>query len=209
MSTAVIVKYKECTDEELIRRLREGEGDIMEYLLNKYKNLVRAQAKSFFLKGADEQDLLQEGMIGLFKAIRDYDVKKDASFATFAKFCVSRNVCSAVERANRKKQEPLNNSVSFEASENEDGYAENNKYSEDTMRRLGLENPELILIDRENADRLKNDLIRELSPMERKVFELLLSGLDYVQIAGALDKSPKSVDNAITRIRGKAKRICV
>ncbi|MBR6093537.1 MAG: sigma-70 family RNA polymerase sigma factor [Lachnospiraceae bacterium] len=201
-------EYNNNTDEELILRLRRGEEDIMDYLLNKYKNLVRSQAKSFYLKGADEQDLLQEGMIGLFKAIRDYDEKKDASFATFAKLCVSRNVCSAVERANRKKQEPLNSFVSLESSAEEEGYSEGNNYSEAAMRRLGMDDPEFILIDRESTDRLKSDLIRELSPMERKVFELLLSGFDYVQIAGALNREPKSVDNAITRIRGKAKRIC-
>ena len=171
--------YENFTDEELIRKLRGGEEDIMDYLLNKYKNLVKAQAGSYFIPGADEQDILQEGMIGLFKAIRDFEEGKDACFSTFARLCISSNIQTAVNKANRKKQEPLNTSVSLSVgSDGEDG-GEVEGLAVAGLRRLGVDNPE---------------------------HNLMLSGLGYKEIATILGKESKSVDNAISRVKTKARK---
>ncbi len=199
-------KYAELSDEELIRLLRSGQDDIMDYLLNKYKNLVKAQAGCYFIPGADEQDILQEGMIGLFKAVRDFDENKDASFSTFAKLCVSRNIQSAVNKANRKKQEPLNTFVSLSATSSQDENFESQTLSAENLKRLGLYNPEDVLIDSENYRSLLENVRRDLSGSEKEVFNLLIAGLTYREIASALGKESKSVDNAITRIRMKARK---
>ena len=160
--------YESCTDEELIRLFRDGQEDIMDFLLNKYKNLVKSQASQYFIPGADEQDILQEGMIGLFKAVRDFDEKKDASFATFAKLCISRNIQSAVNKANRKKQEPLNTSVSLNAASENGGNAELESQAANSLKRLGLDDPERILIDSENYNFLMESIQNDLSQSERQ-----------------------------------------
>ena len=193
-------KYDKYTDEELISILRGGEEAVMEYLLNKYKNLVKSMAGSYFIPGADEQDILQEGMIGLYKAIRDYNPSKDASFVTFAKLCISRNIQTAINRANTKKMDPLNKSLSLDEQENG---TENIQVM--ALKRLGMDNPEHILIDRENYAQLKEGIVNGLSKTECMVFELMLQGLTYQEIARKLKLSAKSVDNAITRIKNKAK----
>lgn len=198
--------YESCTDEELIRLFRDGQEDIMDFLLNKYKNLVKSQASQYFIPGADEQDILQEGMIGLFKAVRDFDEKKDASFATFAKLCISRNIQSAVNKANRKKQEPLNTSVSLNAASENGGNAELESQAANSLKRLGLDDPERILIDSENYNFLMESIQNDLSQSEKAVFRLMITGLGYKEIARKLGKESKSVDNAITRIRTKAKK---
>ena len=198
--------YESFTDEELIRLFRDGQEDIMDFLLNKYKNLVKSQASKYFIPGADEQDILQEGMIGLFKAVRDFDEKKDASFATFAKLCISRNIQSAVNKANRKKQEPLNTSVSLNAASENGGNAELESQAANSLKRLGLDDPERILIDSENYNFLMESIQNDLSQSEKAVFRLMITGLGYKEIARKLGKESKSVDNAITRIRTKAKK---
>ena len=198
--------YESFTDEELIRLFRDGQEDIMDFLLNKYKNLVKSQASQCFIPGADEQDILQEGMIGLFKAVRDFDEKKDASFATFAKLCISRNIQSAVNKANRKKQEPLNTSVSLNAASENGGNAELESQAANSLKRLGLDDPERILIDSENYNFLMESIQNDLSQSEKAVFRLMITGLGYKEIARKLGKESKSVDNAITRIRTKAKK---
>ena len=199
-------KYENYSDEELIEMLRAGQDDIMDYLLNKYKNLVKSQAGSYFIPGADEQDILQEGMIGLFKAVRDFDVAKDASFATFAKICVARNIQTAVNKANRKKQEPLNTFVSLNApaagGENQESVA----LTPESLRRIGLQNPEDVLIASENNTYLLEAIRKDLSTSEKEVFNLLIMGMGYKEIAKKLGKESKSVDNAITRIRTKARK---
>lgn len=198
--------YEQYSDEELIRMLRAGSEDIMDYLLNKYKNLVKAQAGSYFIPGADEQDILQEGMIGLFKAVRDFDENKDACFSTFARLCIARNIQSAVNKANRKKQEPLNTSVSLSAgADGEDG-GEMEGIAVAGLRRLGVDNPEHILIDRENYAQLISSVRGDLSSSEEEVFNLMISGLGYKEIATVLGKESKSVDNAINRVKTKARK---
>ena len=189
-------KYDAYSDRELIQMLREGETPVAEYLMNKYKTLVRKKARALYLAGGDQEDLLQEGMLGLYKAVREYQPEKEASFQTFAGLCISRQMYSAVVSAQRKKHRPLNTSISLnELAENQEEYS------------LGIaESPESILLDQEATETLKKEIEKQLSPFETKVLNLYLSGLDYLQIAEELDKPAKSIDNALQRIRAKVNR---
>lgn len=206
----MIQRYGNCTDEELIERLREGEEQIMEYLMDKYKNLVRSKAKSMFILGGDTQDLIQEGMIGLFKAVRDYDSGRDASFYTFAQLCVSRNIYSAVQKSGRKKHAPLNFYTSIYGSENSrdgDGFMENGFYNGVELMADGeASNPEEILIGQENMEQLQKYIEEELSVFETQVLELHITGMGYVEIAKVLGRDEKATDNALQRIRTKLKK---
>ena len=194
--------YTHYTDEELLTRLKDGEEGVTDYLMNKYKNLVRSKAKSMYILGADSEDLIQEGMIGLFKAIRDYDSGRDASFFTFADLCVSRQMYTAVQASRRQKHIPLNNYISLygNASENHD--------DEEALVNVlasGL-NPEELVIDRENVDRLEMLIERELSNFEKQVLDLYLTGMGYQQIAKVLGRDDKSTDNALQRIKTKLRK---
>jgi RNA polymerase sporulation-specific sigma factor len=189
--------YDACTDEELIARLRCGEKEIADYLVHKYKDLVRKRARAMYLIGGETDDLIQEGMLGLFKAVRDYQPDKSASFHTFACLCVDRQLYNVIQSYNRQKHMPLNSYVSL----SED--VEENRLTE-----LWTENPEAIIIDRENTRALEAEIDRILSPMENRVLEAYLRGDNYVKIAQDMGKSPKSIDNALQRIRGKI-RNCV
>ena len=185
--------YENLEDEELILRYRAGDEAVLDYLLDKYKNPVRSRARALFLAGGETDDLIQEGMIGLFKAVRDYETDKGTAFRSFASLCIERQMLSAVQNSNRKKHSPLNSSVSLDADpENEIG----------TIVR-SEDNPEEILIDRENAEVLEGKMREFLSPLENDVLDLYLEGYSYADIGEKLNKSPKSVDNALRRIRGK------
>ena len=189
-------KYDAYSDEELIQMLREGETPVAEYLMDKYKTLVRKKARALYLAGGDHEDLLQEGMLGLYKAVREYQPDKEASFQTFAGLCISRQMYSAVVSAQRKKHHPLNTSISLnELEENQEEY------------NLGTaESPETILLDQEATENLRNAIEKNLSPFECRVLDLYLSGLDYLQIAEELERPAKSIDNALQRIRAKVNR---
>ena len=203
-------RYQNYTDEELIERLRDGEERIMEYLMEKYKNLVRSKAGSMYILGGDTQDLIQEGMIGLFKAIRDYDSGRDACFYTFAQLCVSRNIYSAVQKSGRKKHAPLNFYISIYGNENGKeefrGKEGSNAMPMDLPAEDETSNPEEILIGQENMEQLQKYLEAELSPFETQVLELHITGMGYVEIAKVLGRDEKSTDNALQRIRGKLKK---
>ena len=197
--------YNGCTDEELLIRLRDGEQGITDYIMNKYKNLVRSKAKSMYILGADSEDLIQEGMIGLFKAIRDYDSGRDASFFTFADLCVSRQMYTAVQASRRQKHIPLNNYVSLygNVTVNRDGEEE---ALVNVLSDASDLNPEALVIDRENVDRLEMLIERELSSFEKQVLDLYLTGMGYQQIAKVLGRDDKSTDNALQRIKTKLRR---
>lgn len=190
--------YNNFTDEELISRLRNGENEIIDYILEKYKPLVRKKTADLFLTGADKDDIIQEGMIGLFKAIRDFKGDKESSFYNFARICIERQVYSAIESYNRKKHQPLNNYISLS---NEDR-SEGNQF-EDIIVADSV-SPEQLIIGREEANIAMTKLREELSDMENKVLLLYLQGNEYTEIANILDKSPKSIDNALRRIKQKA-----
>ena len=197
--------YSTCTDEELILRLREGEEAIMDYIMNKYKNLVRKHARNMYILGAEEQDLIQEGMIGLFRAIKDYDSGRDASFFTFADLCISRKMYNAIEASKREKHTPLNNYVSLYAS-NDDENRDGKTIFMDLLSAGEISNPENLLIDKENVERIEKLVEQELSSFEKQVFDLYITGMKYVQIAKVLGRDEKSTDNALQRIKSKLKR---
>lgn len=184
-------------DRALIRAYREGQPEAADVLLERYKQMVRARARELYLAGGDREDLLQEGMLGLFRAIRQYDPDRETPFSSFAAVLVSRQMYTAIEAAQRKKHSTLNQSISL--SELEEDHAD---------RVLGLaESPETILVEEENARAMQQKIEEKLSPLEKKVFRMYLGGQDYLQIAAALNRSPKSVDNALQRIRSKAQTI--
>lgn len=182
--------WKDFTDEELIFKLRAGEQQIEEYLLEKYKPFVKSRCRVLYLVGGDREDLIQEGMIGLFKAMRDYEPEKKVPFASFAKLCVERQLYTAIEAAGRLKNAPLNAyiSLSEEALELVDGGIE-----EEVIERTSFQ---------ERYERLKE----YLSPLETEALELYLGGKDYTEIAQILGRSDKSIDNALQRIKIKIKK---
>ncbi len=197
--------YETSKDEELILRIRDGEEKITDYIMEKYKNLVRSKAGSMYILGADREDLIQEGMIGLFKAIRDYDIGRDASFATFADLCVARQMYTAVQAAGRKKHAPLNSYVSLYAGNGSDK-TEEEKELLDSLISRDEQNPEELLIDRENVERIEKAIESELSSFERQVLDLYLTGMKYTEIARVLGKDDKSTDNALQRCRSKIRK---
>lgn len=193
--------YRNQTDEALIGELRGGREDITDYIMEKYKNLVRKRANAMFLIGGDTDDLIQEGMIGLFKAIRDFKADKDASFYHFADLCITRQIYHAVEASQRKKHLPLNSYISLNAQmgqEGEDTFL-------DVLESFENANPEQLVIEREDSRAIKEKLKNGLSRFERQVVQLYLQGLSYRQIAQQLGKEPKAIDNALQRIRAKIK----
>lgn len=198
--------YDECTDEELIGLLRDGGQDIMDYILEKYKGMVKAKARSMYLLGGDSEDLIQEGMIGLFKAVRDYDCGRDAGFSTFAELCVSRQMYTAVQASTRKKHMPLNTYISLYQSGTEGEQSENVQL----LNALAPENqmsPEDRVIDRENVEALELAIETELSAFEKQVLDLYMTGMSYSQIARVLGRDEKSTDNALSRVRSKLRRV--
>lgn len=199
-------KYETMTDEQLIRALRDGERGVMDFIMVKYKSMVRKKARAMFLLGGENEDLIQEGMIGLIKAVRDYDAALGASFASFAELCVSRQMYSAIEASRRKKHLPLNSYISlYEEGETEDDGR--NVPLIDTIESEGESDPEAIYFGKEYTEAFVEQLKERLSPLEKHVLYLHLMGTDYRTIAELLDKSPKSVDNALQRIKSKAEKM--
>ena len=198
-------RYDNSTDEELIHRLRDGEDAIMDFICEKYKNLVRSKAKSMFILGGDSEDLIQEGMIGLFKAVRDYDSGRDASFYTFADLCISRQMYTAVQASGRQKHFPLNNYVSLDSSPGRKGSQEDIRLLEALAARTEP-NPEEVFLDKERVAYLENTIENELSAFEKQVLDLYMTGMSYTHIAKVLWRSEKATDNALQRLKSKIKK---
>ncbi len=182
--------WKEYSDEELIRRLRAGEKQIEEYLLEKYKPFVKSKSRVLYLVGGDREDLIQEGMIGLFKAIRDFDTENGAYFAAFAKVCIERQLYTAIEAAGRQKNAPLNAYISLSEEE-------------ETLMDQGIEEA---VIEKTSFQQNYEYIQQFLSSMEKEVLELYLEGKDYTEIARILGKTDKSIDNALQRIKAKIRK---
>ena len=185
--------YEQFTDEELIERLRDGEQELEDYLMEKYKGMVLKKAHAMFIVGGEREDLIQEGMIGLFRALRDYQPGKSATFATFANLCVERQIYKAIEMSGRLKNKPLNSYISL--SEEESPILDSLAFEQ--------QDPEAIVIDRENVNVMQEKIRQHLSRFETRGLDAYLEGMTYTQIAEAMGKSPKSIDNALQRIRGK------
>lgn len=194
------------TDEQLIQELRKGDRAIMDYIMDKYKSMVRKKARAMFLLGGENDDLIQEGMIGLIKAVRDYDLSQGNSFSSFAELCVSRQMYSAIEASKRKKHFPLNSYISL--YEESDAHQDGKKMQLIDMIEPQQEtDPEALYFSREYTEAFVEQLKDMLSPLENHVLYLHLMGTDYKKIAEILEKSPKSIDNALQRIRGKAEKM--
>lgn len=197
--------YDKIPDEQLICRLRNGEDEIMDYLMIKYKSLVRRKARAMYLIGGENDDLIQEGMIGLIKAVRDFDLKAGQSFSSFAELCVSRQMYSAIESSKRKKHIPLNSYISI--------YDEGNHEDDKTLPLIDtiepeVENdPEALYFGKEFSEAFIDDLKENLSDLENHVLYLHMLGTNYRDIAELLGKSPKAIDNALQRIRAKAGKL--
>lgn len=197
------MEFEKMSENDIINLAQKRENAAMEYLLEKYKPLVRQKTRKLFLIDGDKDDLIQEGMIGLFKAVRDYQVGKDAAFRTFADLCISRQLYSAIKKSNRLKNQPLNSYVSIYSDEFSDADELAGDRTVISSGSDNVANPEAIMIDRENAIDMQNKMFDKLSKMEREVLKRYLEGMTYQEIAADMEKSPKSIDNALQRIKGK------
>ena len=196
-------KYDRMTDEQLLCDYKNGNQEIMDYLMVKYKSMVR---RAMYLLGGENEDLIQEGMIGLIKAVRDFDVTQKTSFSSFAELCVSRQMYSAIEASNRKKHLPLNSYVSLYEDSEQVGEGRSLPLI-DTIESSKENDPEVLYFGKEYTEAFAEQLKELLSPLENHVLYLHLMGTDYRTIAELLGKSPKSVDNALQRIKTKAQKI--
>lgn len=197
-------QYENIPDEEIIALIRMDDRLAMDYLIGKYKNMVRKKAKALYLIGGDREDLIQEGMIGLYKAIRDYQVDKTAIFSTFAELCVSRQMYTAIKNSNTKKNMPLNNYVSIDATVSP--YYQDNTEALNYVANLVYArnmNPEELMIDRENLKSLEAKLLESLSEFEKEILTLYLKDFNYNQIAKIMKKELKAIDNGLQRIKRK------
>lgn len=197
------LEYDNNTDEVIVEAVRNGDSIALEYLINKYKNFVRAKARSYFLIGADREDIVQEGMIGLYKAIRDYKGDKLSSFKAFAELCITRQIITAIKTATRQKHIPLNSYVSLDKP----------IYDEDSDRTLldvicgtRVSDPEELIINQEEFSGLEDKMAEILSDLERKVLMLYLDGRSYQEIAVDLNRHVKSIDNALQRVKRKLEK---
>ncbi|WP_027087331.1 RNA polymerase sporulation sigma factor SigH [Cohnella panacarvi] len=196
-------EYDFKTDEDIVEDVRLGDSEALEFLINKYRNFVRAKARSYFLIGAEREDIVQEGMIGLYKAIRDFKGDKLASFKAFAELCITRQIITAIKTATRQKHIPLNSYVSLDKP----------IYDEDSDRTLldvicgsRVCDPEEMIINQEEFFGLEDKMSEILSDLERKVLMLYLDGRSYQEIAVDLDRHVKSIDNALQRVKRKLER---
>ena len=197
------MEFAKMSENDIINLAQNKQDSAMEYLLEKYKPLVRQKTRKLFLIDGDKDDLIQEGMIGLFKAVRDYQAGKDAAFRTFADLCISRQLYSAIKKSNRLKNQPLNSYISIYSDEFNDADELAGDRTVISSGSDNIANPEAIVIDRESAVDMQNQMFDKLSKMEREVLKRYLEGMTYQEIATDMEKSPKSIDNALQRIKGK------
>ncbi len=191
------------SDEALIGLVNNGNELAKEYILNKYKSVVKSKARAYFLIGADKEDIIQEGMIGLYKAVRDYQPERHSSFKGFADLCINRQMITAVKTATRQKHMPLNSYVSLNKPVFDD---ETVHTYMDMLKECENANPESMFISRENLSYLESNLSKILSSFELKVLSLYLAGKTYAEIGDALEKPEKSVDNALQRVKKKIEK---
>lgn len=195
--------YMEMLDESIVEAAREGDEVALEYLINKYKNFVRAKARSYFLIGADREDIIQEGMIGLYKAIRDFRNDKLASFRAFAELCITRQIITAIKTATRQKHIPLNSYVSLNKPIYDE---ESDRTLLDVLSGTKVTDPEELVISREEFVDIENKMGEFLSDLEWKVLMAYLDGRSYQEIAKDLHRHVKSIDNALQRVKRKLER---
>ncbi len=190
-------------DEDLVEAVRNGDSSALEYLIQKYRNFVRAKARSYFLIGADREDIVQEGMIGLYKSIRDFREDKLASFKAFAELCITRQIITAIKTATRQKHIPLNSYVSLDKPIYEE---DSDRTLLDIIQTARVSDPEEMIIHQEEFDDIELTMSELLSDLERKVLMLYLDGRSYQEIAVDLDRHVKSIDNALQRVKRKLEK---
>lgn len=193
---------KEMSDEQVVAEIRKGNRGLVDFLLEKYKPLVRAKAKTMYLLGGDQEDLVQEGMIGLFQAIRDFEPEKESRFVHFASLCISRQIYTAVQKDQRQKNIPLNSYISLYsvAGPHGDGTLL------DELSAKGDQTPETLFIAKEDVENIRKAMERALSRMEQEVLTLKMSGMDTLTVSQIMEKSPKQVENAFQRSKDKLKK---
>ncbi len=192
--------YNILTDEEMVKMAQEGSVTAEEYLIKKYKDLVKQKSSTYFIIGGDKEDVIQEGMIGIFKAIRGFDFDRDASFKTFAEVCINRQIISAIRNANLQKHQILNESLSLHGDD--DSEEEQNNLEERLPSDKG-DDPETLMLMKEVGEYLREESHEIFSSLEKKVWDRILQGKKYQEIAEELGKSSKAIDNAIQRIKKK------
>ncbi|MGE6260829.1 RNA polymerase sporulation sigma factor SigH [Heyndrickxia sporothermodurans] len=203
MEVAHNENYVAMEDEQLIELVHEGDSEALDYLIQKYRNFVRAKARSYFLIGADKEDIVQEGMIGLYKAIRDYKEDKLTSFKAFAELCITRQIITAIKTATRQKHIPLNSYVSLDKPIYDE---ESDRTLMDVISGAKMMNPEELIINREKYGNIEGKISELLSDLERKVLALYLDGQSYQEISEELNRHVKSIDNALQRVKRKLER---
>lgn len=196
-------RYAQMTDEKVVSLCHEGDSDAEEYLLNKYKNFVRSKARSYFLIGADHEDIVQEGMIGLYKSIRDFKPEKLSSFRAFAELCITRQIITAIKTATRQKHIPLNSYVSLNKPLYDE---ESDRTLLDVIMEGRISDPEEMIINRENLGNIHNRINEVLSGLEQEVLKAYLDGKSYQEIAETLGRHVKSIDNALQRVKRKLEK---
>ncbi|SCC37591.1 RNA polymerase, sigma 30 subunit, SigH [[Bacillus] enclensis] len=200
---AIAGQFEKMDDEEIIEAVHQGNSEALDFLIKKYRNFVRAKARSYFLIGADKEDIVQEGMIGLYKAIRDYKEDKLTSFKAFAELCITRQIITAIKTATRQKHIPLNSYVSLDKPIYDD---ESDRTLLDVISGTKVMNPEELIINREEFDNMEDKMAQLLSDLERKVLALYLDGQSYQEISEELNRHVKSIDNALQRVKRKLER---
>lgn len=198
-------KLSELTDDELIKIAKSGDESAFEQLVDRYKNCISLKTRTYFLLGADKEDIMQEGMIGLIKAIRDYDSSRQASFKSFAELCITRQIITAVKAATRQKHTPLNSYVSLYGN----GDNDDERTPIDLIDSNTRFNPEQYIIMRENLKKLDEQILKVLSKFEKSVLESYLTGKSYQEIAEQLGRPVKSIDNALQRIKRKLEKCSI
>lgn len=198
-----IKDFERLEDEEIVEQVHAGSSEALEYLINKYKNFVRAKARSYFLIGADREDIVQEGMIGLYKAIRDFKEDKLSSFKAFAELCITRQIITAIKTATRQKHIPLNSYVSLDKPIYDE---ESDRTLLDVISGTKALDPEELIINQEEFDDIELKMAEILSDLERKVLSLYLDGRTYQEISEDLNRHVKSIDNALQRVKRKLER---
>ncbi|MFJ7640652.1 RNA polymerase sporulation sigma factor SigH [Peribacillus sp. NPDC097264] len=196
-------KYLQFDDEELIELVHTGDSEALDYLIQKYRNFVRAKARTYFLIGADKEDIVQEGMIGLYKAVRDFKGDKLSSFKAFAELCITRQIITAIKTATRQKHIPLNSYVSLDKPIYDE---ESDRTLMDIISGTKVLDPEELIINKEEFDDIELKMAELLSDLERKVLALYLDGQTYQEISEELNRHVKSIDNALQRVKRKLER---
>ena len=190
-------------DDKILEQIKSGNNFALEFLINKYKNFVRSKAKTYFLIGADKEDIVQEGMIGLFKAIRDFNDEKSVSFRAFAEICITRQIITAIKTATRQKHMPLNSYISLNKPVFEE---EGERALIETINNDRNSDPEYLFISKEELNGIEGKMNEILSPLELEVLYSYLNGSSYQEIAVTLDKPVKSIDNALQRVKKKLEK---